>query len=1324
MSKKRTKNMARIMGLLMAVAFVLASVIEPMPVSAHANTSRGGAPKAQKGQIIIDYVDADVLGAQVEGVFGSSVTDHSDRHADADGNTIGGIDDSIPMLAQMVKSMSGIPYWGAKGSNVMYRDFAYTPQGLGTFAERKFDVYVFPLGDGSEIFRAALEKKDDSNTNGYVCIDDIISWNTKEDMKKYRVAKEISGSGGRLVLDASDLSRPGSDGEIQKGDYIFIVESRGGQSGAYYSLTGDTFYYVNAEGDHKRHMWEMYIQYDPDAGVYVQWDADMSSKPWITAKDSNNLINTYNDIVAEDGTENAKHYKKVTEYKQDESPMMIGAYPLANVIERGGFQFRMEDNELDRAMSQGDAQLFEGAKFAIYNINWTAEGWSSSSITTAGYVLADRNYDGNLSDEEMMKPIPAYKPDEIISAWQTYLKNGSDFEKALQNVGAPYGMARFNANGREFVIGNVTRSGSSVPILPVMVVTPDSNGVVKISETALPAGNYLVLQIDAGEGYYIDENFRPIVSIGRVNAKIDLKGTLGDGTPFNGNAVKSILGETQGPVVLDKYPGTGIVDIVYTYTISNGTVMNKENPGITVNMTNGTNPGTCNVIAVPTGTCLDISNAKIAISNGKVYGMNVSEIELNGREVRYGFDMEYPAEDPTFLRAINYANGSSVSSYVQVKTDKTTNVKFAADTARMKPDAYDSRFMVHDTVIRSGGDILLADRDDVGSLALYGVKYVSGKNLQGQAYVAEPQGDGRFDGVKFTIDVSGKVIYDIRTGTELTDSVLEFTLSESKADIPVNMLPYGTYLFSQTTTGEGYMIADDVQASTIVVRIEDQMDFDVHASVPDSLQYRKSTGQMDYEDPAYPSAGATNGRSYVTNTLTTGGELYTISCDQKLLDPNDTVTISVYNISDHYIWTDAKAGNKYYDTLKDFELDGNKERYETMQSVYERSIKGHEDMSLEQLMNLLKSSNNAKCREIKIPIGSVSIGITDDLPYGRYLIVMTDVPDGYELEGPFFTVDDIESEGDEIEFEAVLSLMPPALDTTAIDASNGTHTVSASNDAVILDTVTYVGLEAKTEYLLVTRVADARTGLAIEQIPAVETKLVTSEMGSGRTTVRIPVNTSNYKGRSLVVFEELYDAAGATLIYSHCEPGDIAQTVTVPSLKTVLTGSDGSLKSVTANIETTLVDVLNYTGLTPGVTYQIETSVANKVTGNTIGSPVITEFTPEEADGVVAVTFTVNTLDLNGQKIVAYEIIKDSYTGEAIIAHKDINDSDQTVTVAGFGPGDGEDPANEEPDIGKPVPQTGVDDNTVGVILMITLLGLTVLAAAVGPAIRSRWNKK
>ncbi len=96
------------------------------------------------------------------------------------------------------------------------------------------------------------------------------------------------------------------------------------------------------------------------------------------------------------------------------------------------------------------------------------------------------------------------------------------------------------------------------------------------------------------------------------------------------------------------------------------------------------------------------------------------------------------------------------------------------------------------------------------------------------------------------------------------------------------------------------------------------------------------------------------------------------------------------------------------------------------------------------------------------------------------------------------------------------------------------------------------------------------------------------------------------------------------------------------------------------------MDVVAYSGLTPGKTYTISGVLMDKATGEPLlvdGAEVTAEveFTPESADDTVELTYTLDASLFAGTSIVVFETIYSD--GVEIAAHADINDEAQTVEI-------------------------------------------------------------
>ena len=143
---------------------------------------------------------------------------------------------------------------------------------------------------------------------------------------------------------------------------------------------------------------------------------------------------------------------------------------------------------------------------------------------------------------------------------------------------------------------------------------------------------------------------------------------------------------------------------------------------------------------------------------------------------------------------------------------------------------------------------------------------------------------------------------------------------------------------------------------------------------------------------------------------------------------------------------------------------------------------------------------------------------------------------------------------------------------------------------------------------------------------------------------------------------------------------DVAQTpVQKPEIGTTLTG-DKNAKEITPSKETKLTDTVEYKGLDPSKWYILEGTLMVKDTGDPLiehGHEVTVwsePFQPKKSGGKVKVTFTIDTTNLEGKELVAFETayrINGYKKGDSlekttltqVAEHKDLKDEGQTVKI-------------------------------------------------------------
>lgn len=262
------------------------------------------------------------------------------------------------------------------------------------------------------------------------------------------------------------------------------------------------------------------------------------------------------------------------------------------------------------------------------------------------------------------------------------------------------------------------------------------------------------------------------------------------------------------------------------------------------------------------------------------------------------------------------------------------------------------------------------------------------------------------------------------------------------------------------------------------------------------------------------------------------------------------------------------------------------------------------------------------------------------------------------------THEDPEDEDQTVEF------LPVEISTTATDAADGDKSIGVGKAVTVEDEVSYKNLATGREYTVTGTMMDAATGEPLKDADGNAVTASTNfepEDTEGKVKVTFSVDTSTLCNKKLVVFEKL--EADGNVIARHEDLTDEGQTVEVvpPEIKTsAADGADGD-KEVTADGKATIVDTVKYTGLVPGTEYELQGTLMDAETGETLkgadGKEITAsaKFTPQAQDGTQDVTFTFDASELGGAKTVVFE--KLFVDGTLIGSHEDPNDQDQTVEI-------------------------------------------------------------
>ena len=305
------------------------------------------------------------------------------------------------------------------------------------------------------------------------------------------------------------------------------------------------------------------------------------------------------------------------------------------------------------------------------------------------------------------------------------------------------------------------------------------------------------------------------------------------------------------------------------------------------------------------------------------------------------------------------------------------------------------------------------------------------------------------------------------------------------------------------------------------------------------------------------------------------------------------------------------------------------------------------------------------------------IYVLEDLPVGAYTVKETVAPKYYEIDpntynfsisskNPDVTVDNVTwtvikgTVGDFID-------VSPIHKTTAWGKDTGEHVAQSDTSVTIVDTVEYHGLIVGKTYEMIGTLhyVDGSHEAVMQNGSAIQgTQTFVPTETDGTVDVEITFDSSVLAGNEYVIFEDLFRDNRQVGI--HHELVD-DQKFVVPSITTEFLSSDTMDHMVPVGTTVELTDIVSYEKLQPGLEYEIKGVLVDQSTGAKIldanGDEITssTKVTPTTKDGSTTNTFTLDTSDLKGRTLVAYEYVY--LNGVLLTSEEDRNNVDQTVYI-------------------------------------------------------------
>ena len=239
----------------------------------------------------------------------------------------------------------------------------------------------------------------------------------------------------------------------------------------------------------------------------------------------------------------------------------------------------------------------------------------------------------------------------------------------------------------------------------------------------------------------------------------------------------------------------------------------------------------------------------------------------------------------------------------------------------------------------------------------------------------------------------------------------------------------------------------------------------------------------------------------------------------------------------------------------------------------------------------------------------------------------------------------------------------PEIGTQATDSETGEHMANADEKVKLIDTIQYKGLVPNLKYTATGTLMDAKTGEPVlindKQVTAKTT--FTPETSSGTVDVVFEFDGSSLAGKTTVVFESVTQDKKEIAVHADLE--DEGQQIFFPEIATQANCPDTNTQMAVPKKELTITDTVSY-HLIPNKEYKLTGTLMDKESGEPLqidGKEVTSEltFTPEDAEGTVELSFTLDATALAGKTIVAFESV--SYQDKEVAFHTQIDDDPQTI---------------------------------------------------------------
>ena len=272
--------------------------------------------------------------------------------------------------------------------------------------------------------------------------------------------------------------------------------------------------------------------------------------------------------------------------------------------------------------------------------------------------------------------------------------------------------------------------------------------------------------------------------------------------------------------------------------------------------------------------------------------------------------------------------------------------------------------------------------------------------------------------------------------------------------------------------------------------------------------------------------------------------------------------------------------------------------------------------------------------------------------------------------------------------DQTVKFISSTIKTKASMVSTNTKYAYALGNDTVKDTVSLTGLIKGQTYSLQGYLIDKATTKSINSQFTNKNFVATAE--SMEVEMNLGIDTSELAGKDIVVYENLYHQG--SLIASHVDINDVDQTVTIlnPTIKTKASSSSSDIYNTNVPVRQRgyIYDTVDMTGLIPGKEYTISGQLLSKDTEEAVvllkdgvkatlsntnlpvtvsedNKTLSTVFTAKAESQFIVIRYCLDSTYYAGKSVVVVEDLY--YDDELIATHRDLTDTDQTLTYKSEG---------------------------------------------------------